>query len=111
MSTEQSTTEPKHTLYINNLNQSIKLREIKSKLTPLFSMYGNVLSVEVRKALRMRGQAFVVFDKVESAQTALEKLQNHVLFERPMVCSIQKTLYINQTNSCSTSVIQEKNPI
>ncbi|KAL7711963.1 U1snRNP-specific protein [Entamoeba marina] len=53
-------------------------------------MYGNVLDVHVRKALKMRGQAFVIFENVESAEKALKTLQNHMLFERPLHINFSK---------------------
>ncbi|EKE40055.1 hypothetical protein ENUP19_0180G0031 [Entamoeba nuttalli] len=78
------------TLYINNLDQSIKPNRIRDSLNTVFGAYGNVLQVCVRKSLKMRGQAFVIYDTKESAQFAMESLQNHELFDRPMHINYSK---------------------
>jgi RNA recognition motif-containing protein len=53
-------------------------------LTGIFGSYGKVLEVKAWKNIRMRGQAFVVFDRVEDAQKAL-KIHGFPLFGQPLV--------------------------
>ena len=70
---------PNHTLYINNLNERVKLEssdhlilltflDLKEQLHQLFSAYGKILAVHAKKNIRMRGQAFVVFDDIDVAE-------------------------------------------
>lgn len=74
-----------NTLYVNNLNQSVKIKDMKESLDVVFSVYGTVLQVYMRKALKMRGQAFIVYERPEDAAAAMSALQGHMLCERPMV--------------------------
>ncbi len=60
--------EPKsETLYIQNLNEKVKVDVLKSSLRALFKSYGEVLDVVAHHNLRMRGQAFVSFASPEIA--------------------------------------------
>ena len=81
---------PSYTLYINNLNQSIKPNKLKQSLQTVFSVYGKIIDVHVRKSLDMRGQAFISFDSIESSTTAMNALQNGMLFDRPMHIQFSK---------------------
>ena len=73
------------TLYINNLSQAVKRRVLKEELAALFAPFGEVVDVHLRKAMRMRGQAFVVMASPEAAGRAMASLQGTVLHDRPMV--------------------------
>ncbi|KAH6587896.1 hypothetical protein BASA61_006159 [Batrachochytrium salamandrivorans] len=53
-------TPPGQSLYINNLNDRIKKKELRESLYYLFSQYGRVIDVVALKTMKMRGQAFVV---------------------------------------------------
>ena len=72
---------PNQTLYINNLNEKVKkegdtlskirylplsgfyslVSELKKSLYAIFSQFGPILDIVAMKTLKMRGQAFVVF--------------------------------------------------
>lgn len=71
---------PNQTLYINNLNEKVKKEgevvspsllfclkcvlsstELKKSLYAIFSQFGPILDIVAVKSLKMRGQAFVVF--------------------------------------------------
>ena len=79
---EESATE---TLYIQNLNEKIKIPVLKASLRGLFKSYGEVLDVVAHGNLRMRGQAFVSFESPEVAQKALKEVRGFPLYSKPMV--------------------------
>lgn len=74
-----------HTLYIRNLNEKIKVPKLKEVLTAKFSPFGKLLDVVAHGNIRMRGQAFVVFDDENAAKKAKMELGNQELFDKPMV--------------------------
>lgn len=49
-------------------------------LRELFSEYGNILDIVAKTNLKAKGQAFIVFDNVESAKKAIEEVQGFELF-------------------------------
>ncbi len=80
--------EPEHaseTLYIQNLNEKIKIPVLKASLRGLFKSYGEVLDVVAHSNLRMRGQAFVSFESPEIAKKALKEVRGFPLYSKPMV--------------------------
>lgn len=94
---------PTETLYIQNLNEKVKvdgvffiysvlsrtdvrfLVVLKQTLRSLFKSYGEVLDVVAHGNLRMRGQAFVSFENPETSKKALKEVQGFPLYSRPMV--------------------------
>ncbi|CAK5280348.1 unnamed protein product, partial [Mycena citricolor] len=86
--------EPEYTsetLYIQNLNEKIKIDVIKKSLRGLFKSYGEVLDVVAHSNLRMRGQAFVSFDSTEAAKKALKEVRGFPLYSKPMQISFART--------------------
>ncbi|QRW04206.1 RNA recognition motif protein [Ceratobasidium sp. AG-Ba] len=79
------------TLYIQNLNEKIKIEQMKSTLRSLFKGYGKILDVVAHGNLRMRGQAFVSFESKEVAAKALKEVKNFPLYAKPMQISFAKT--------------------
>lgn len=80
--------EPEHaseTLYIQNLNEKIKIPVMKASLRGLFKSYGEVLDVVAHANLRMRGQAFVSFESADVATKALKEVRGFPLYSKPMV--------------------------
>ena len=51
----------------------------------MFGQFGNVLEIYVSKALKLRGQAWVIFDNVDDASEAAEDLDGFPLYDKPMV--------------------------
>lgn len=80
---------PNETLYIRNLNERISMTALKQELSSLFSKYGS-REIIAHKNIRMRGQAFIVFDKVEDAEKAMRDLQGYPLEEKPMLLQYAK---------------------
>lgn len=81
--------EPKNTLYINNLNDQIRLHTLRESLYLLFATYGEVLKVSVRP--KTRGQAFITFRTVEEANLALLSLKDETFFSKPLRIQFSNT--------------------
>ena len=79
---EENATE---TLYIQNLNEKVKIPVLKASLRSLFKSYGEVVDVVAHANLRMRGQAFVSFESPEIAKKALKEVRGFPLYSKPMV--------------------------
>jgi len=75
---------PNHTLYINNLNGKIKKQQLRKSLYNLFVSYGRVVAVIAIKGVKMRGQAFIVFDDIQNSTAALRSLQGVIFYDKPM---------------------------
>ena len=73
------------TLYIQNLNEKVKIPVLKASLRSLFKSYGEVVDVVAHANLRMRGQAFVSFESPEIAKKALKEVRGFPLYSKPMV--------------------------
>mmetsp|Transcript_27195 Transcript_27195/g.48843 ORF Transcript_27195/g.48843 Transcript_27195/m.48843 type:complete len:210 (+) Transcript_27195:181-810(+) len=76
--------EGNETLYVQNLNEKIKPDDLRIVLYQLFAQYGSVLDVVTRHNYRMRGQAFVVYDCVDEASTAMRLLQGSFFYGKPL---------------------------
>ena len=64
------------TLYVNHLNERIKVDLLRENLYYLFSQFGDVLDINVRKSKKMRGQAFIVYKDISEATRAKVSLNN-----------------------------------
>jgi RNA recognition motif-containing protein len=72
------------TLYINNINEKIKKEPLKKLLYMLFSQYGKVRQIVACKGIKMRGQAWIVFDNDSSAANALKGKQGFKLYGKEL---------------------------
>jgi len=82
---------PNQTLYVNNLNEKIKVPEMKCCLTELFGTYGEVIEIVAFGTLKKKGQAFVVFADISCATNAMRALQSFVFLDKPMRISYSKS--------------------
>jgi RNA recognition motif-containing protein len=57
----------------------------------IFSEYGHVIDLVAKRNLKARGQAFIVFDSPEAAETAIKEVQGFELFEKPMVLDFARS--------------------
>jgi U2 small nuclear ribonucleoprotein B'' len=73
------------TIYIQNLNERVKVSDLKNALYQLFSNYGEVVEIHAKRNIRMRGQAFVIFQDEESAEQAIQSLRGFNFFGKPLV--------------------------
>jgi RNA recognition motif-containing protein len=77
-------TPPNQTLYVNNLNEKIKKFQLKQTLLSVFSQFGRVVDIVACKGIRLRGQAWVVFEDVAAATNAMRRLQGFNFFDKPL---------------------------
>uniref|UniRef100_A0A5B7BXY7 Putative U1 small nuclear ribonucleoprotein A isoform X2 n=1 Tax=Davidia involucrata TaxID=16924 RepID=A0A5B7BXY7_DAVIN len=82
---------PNMTIYINNLNEKVKLEELKKSLYAVFSQFGKILEVLAFKTLKHKGQAWVAFEDVSSATNALRQMQGFPFYDKPMRIQYAKT--------------------
>ncbi|KAL1226267.1 U1 small nuclear ribonucleoprotein A [Cardamine amara subsp. amara] len=88
---QRSEVSPNQTIYINNLNEKVKLDELKKSLTAVFSQFGKILEVLAFKTLKHKGQAWVVFDNSASASTAIAKMNDFPFYDKNMRIQFAKT--------------------
>jgi U2 small nuclear ribonucleoprotein B'' len=86
-----ATQPPISTVYVQNLEERVKLEQLNSALRTIFSEFGTVADVVTRKNIKAKGQAFVVFQDSESVHDAIEELQGFELFGKPMRLAVAKT--------------------
>ena len=69
---------------------------MRSLLYQLFSQYGTVLEVINQNQYRMRGQAFIVYDRKDESTNALRLLQGYYFYGKSMVtCYTENILCTN----------------
>ncbi|KAF2143685.1 uncharacterized protein K452DRAFT_267981 [Aplosporella prunicola CBS 121167] len=91
MAAASAQTPPNNTVYVKNLEERIKIDQLKEALEEIFSEYGNIIDIRAAKNLKAKGQAFIVFDDVESATKAIEEVQGFDLFDKPMTLDYART--------------------
>jgi len=89
LASHHKTTNP--LLQVKNLEERIKVDQMKEALTEIFSEYGTVIDLVAKRNLKAKGQAFVVFDDTEAAERAIKEVQGFELFEKPMVLDYART--------------------
>ncbi|GJN70589.1 RNA recognition motif domain-containingprotein [Purpureocillium lilacinum] len=82
---------PISTVYVQNLEERVKIETLTEALTAIFSEFGSVVDVVAKKNLNAKGQAFVVFDHPDHAATAIDEVQGFELFGKPMRLSMART--------------------
>lgn len=75
---------PLRTLYVNNLNDRVKIPKLQEQLRAKFGAFGEIEDILTMKSFWRRGQAFISFKTQEAATKALESLQGQVLEGKPM---------------------------
>lgn len=80
-----------NSVYVRNLEERVKPPVLKEALTAVFSDYGTIVDIVAKTNLKAKGQAFIVFEKPESALRAVEEVQGFELFEKPMHVSMART--------------------
>ncbi|KAJ3669498.1 hypothetical protein LUZ60_011448 [Juncus effusus] len=96
------------TIYINNLNEKIKIDELKKSLNAVFSQFGKIIEVLAFKTLKHKGQAWVVFEDVKSASEALKRMQGFPFYDKPMRIQYAKTKSDIVAKADGTFVPREK---
>lgn len=78
-------------MYVKNLEERIKVEQLKTALTEIFSEYGNIIDLVAKTNLKAKGQAFVVFDSPDAAAKAIEEINGFELFDKPMQLDFART--------------------
>lgn len=78
--------QPNHTIYIQNLNEKINLKYLRMELENILSPYGPIHNMILKRRLALKGQAFIIFDTIDSAKRAIASLQGQKLFGKSMIC-------------------------
>jgi len=83
---------PSNTVYVNNLNEKISRDELVNGLREVFSQYGEILDVICyTKIKKCKGQAWIVYDKIDSAKNAVAELNNFAFFYKPLRVAFSKS--------------------
>merc|ERR1711881_362032 len=56
-----TTISPCQTIYVNNLNESIRIPELKTALIAVFKQFGTVTDIVAMKSVKRRGKAYISF--------------------------------------------------
>jgi U2 small nuclear ribonucleoprotein B'' len=85
------------TLYVSNLNDRIKVSDLKALVYELFAGYGDVVSVQILRGKTsgtsnnlIRGTGFVSLRTVAQAATAMRNLNNFPFLGKPIVVQFAK---------------------
>lgn len=84
--------KPIETVYINNINDKVSLKKVNEELLKVFNKYGEIIDIQLKKNLKMKGQAFITFDSLKSAKDAIKANNKTVLFGKPLKITYAKTL-------------------
>jgi len=57
----------------------------------LFSGYGNIIDIIAKRNIRMRGQAFIIYQELSSAIDAVKAMQEYNFYQKPMVFKLNVT--------------------
>lgn len=76
--------EPNATLYISNLDWSIKKPVLRRSLHALFGRHGKILDIVTLRREGLRGQAWVIFADVAAATAALQAENSFTFFGRDL---------------------------
>lgn len=71
---------PKETLYVRNIEEKLKKTKLKEVLHAAFSEYGRIVTITALRTDRLRGQAWITFQDVESAKAAKRDMHNKEFF-------------------------------
>jgi RNA recognition motif-containing protein len=84
-------TRAKGIVQVKNLEERIKIDQLKEALGSVFSAFGNVVDIVAKKNLKAKGQAFIVYDDPKAAAQAVDEIQGFELFDKPMVVDFART--------------------
>ncbi|GLJ38478.1 hypothetical protein SUGI_0784010 [Cryptomeria japonica] len=99
---------PNQTIYVNNLNEKVKKEELKKSLYAAFSQFGRIVDIVALKTMKLRGQAFIVFDEVTAASNALRQMQGFPFYDKPMRIQYGKSKSDTIAKAEGTFVPREK---
>jgi U2 small nuclear ribonucleoprotein B'' len=102
---------PNQTLYLNNLNEKVKIEELKRSLFFLFTPFGEIVDIVAKRNIKMRGQAFIIFKNIEAATKAIKELQGYNFFDKNITINFAKSKSDVVAKEDGTFVPREKSKI
>lgn len=75
---------PHNCIYVNNLSERLKKPELVQNLYYAFSQFGQILEVHAQRSRTLRGQAWILFEKIDSATQAVRGMNGFMFFGKPM---------------------------
>lgn len=75
---------PNCTIYVSNINDRIKLKELKENLKSMFKQFGEIRQIVAMSSFWRRGQAWIVFKDETAATAALNGMQGFVYHGQPL---------------------------
>ena len=79
------------TVYVRNLHDRVKPKDMATALRSLFEEYGSIVDIVSRSNLKAKGQAFIVYDNEESAAKAIQDIDGFTLFDKSISCAFAQT--------------------
>jgi len=76
--------EPRHTLFVRNLDKDVALSELKRALYCLFCQYGPIPDIQMMNKGGMKVLAFITFTDIAHATAARRDLNNMLFYGREM---------------------------
>ncbi|KAI5201577.1 U1 small nuclear ribonucleoprotein [Aureobasidium subglaciale] len=74
-----------------NLSERIKIPQLIEALREIFEEYGTIVDIVAKSSLKRKGQAFIVFDSVQSAENAIDEINGFELFGQSMSLDFART--------------------
>ncbi|KAI9349737.1 hypothetical protein BDR26DRAFT_636722 [Obelidium mucronatum] len=105
-SVEPSANLPEACLFVASLSTSVSDKELNHSLIAHFSQWGQLNNVKVLKDWLARPYAFVQYESVQAAQTALLRAHNTIVngrYIRVEQAKVNRTLFIGKFGSTSPS--------
>lgn len=99
---------PNQTIYVNNISEKIKIPSLLTELKAIFNQFGKIVEIQAKKNLRMRGQAFIIFEDIESAKKAVNSMQGFPFHDKKMRIAFAKIDSDVISKSKGTFVEREK---
>lgn len=78
-------------LKARNLSERIKIPQLIEALREIFEEYGTIVDIVAKSSLKRKGQAFIVFDSVQSAENAIDEVNGFELFGQSMSLDFART--------------------
>ncbi|KAH7648368.1 hypothetical protein FG379_000292 [Cryptosporidium bovis] len=80
-----------NTLYCKNLNDRIKKKDLKLLLFELFIQYGIIEKITIKGGNKFRGQAFILFQDINSAINAKNSIDGRNILGKPINIEFART--------------------
>ena len=72
-------------MQVRNIEEKLKKTKLKEVLHAAFSQYGRIVTITALRSERLRGQAWITFQDVESAKSAKHDMHEKEFFGKKIV--------------------------